>query len=753
MNLFKIIPLSLLTVALLACNNSSKETDSQTQATTTQVTIENDSDNDGYSDDDELLAGTDPLDENDVPVDTDGDGLTDVIDQDDDNDGVYDIYDAFSLDKNEWEDFNLDGIGDNAGVVKINNVIFDDERFAACIKARMTEAGVSQLNEMTVLNCPSQSISSVSGLMALTGLTSLYLNKNPISSIELSTLTNLTTLSLDDNHLDNIDLSALINLYSLNLTGTSIISIDLTGLTNLNYLNITNNHIKSIDLSPVPVLRTLYIYNNNLSNIDLSVVPNLTILNVKGNKLRSIDLSFTPDLYKLDVSINELNDIDLSTSPNLEHLNISENALSSINLSSLHNLNNLIASENKLSVIKLSDLPDLIELDVSINELSDVDLSNVVKLTALDVSNNKLNEIDLTTLVELTELDLSFNQFSDMNLSSQTKLSSLDLSGNHLSTEMMSYLESIDGQNGLDVWEIMPNPNYLSIQTFADYKDYFIELTTDIESNISKPLQSLYTGWSSHNRLLRLNLNTGSASTDLVLIEGVEIGAYLNFDSLEDLTSKFAPFKNDMVDYAVKQGQDITGAQKAVPIDLGPGVMFYRRDLMQGLGFEVEEVIKSWDSWVEYGEYLRDNHDVYLVSNASAVARAIIYGTAEAGHGIYTGPNDTVLIETTRFKQAFNMAIKINDLGLDANTGIWNDSWYNGFKTGSFATDFSSFWILHHLESWIAPDASGLLGVSHLPNDIYANLGGTFAAIPTQANNKDDAWKVIEYMISAEAQL
>ena len=41
----------------------------------------------------EVVCGTNPYDNNDYPIDTDGDGYCDAIDPDDDNDGVLDIDD------------------------------------------------------------------------------------------------------------------------------------------------------------------------------------------------------------------------------------------------------------------------------------------------------------------------------------------------------------------------------------------------------------------------------------------------------------------------------------------------------------------------------------------------------------------------------------------------------------------------------------------------------------------------------------
>ena len=89
-----------------------------------------DSDSDGLSDSEEIIEGTDPLDSDtdgdgtpdntdEFPLDaledtdTDEDGVPDNIDNDDDDDGVPDPEDAFPLDATENLDTDGDGIGNN----------------------------------------------------------------------------------------------------------------------------------------------------------------------------------------------------------------------------------------------------------------------------------------------------------------------------------------------------------------------------------------------------------------------------------------------------------------------------------------------------------------------------------------------------------------------------------------------------------------------------------------------------------------
>ncbi|MCJ8312268.1 MAG: extracellular solute-binding protein [Saccharospirillaceae bacterium] len=294
----------------------------------------------------------------------------------------------------------------------------------------------------------------------------------------------------------------------------------------------------------------------------------------------------------------------------------------------------------------------------------------------------------------------------------------------------------------------------IHINTYGDYGNYFDEFYDDITLQTSTEYYHEPNNWGTHHNKLRLTLSNNAGAADIELIDTGMVGGFNQSDALLDLTAQFAPYKDDMVAYAVAQGQNAQGQQLAIPVDLGPGVAFYRRDYMEDLGFDIDTVMVSFDSWITYGETLRDEHGIFLVSNADGIARALYYSNVDAGDGVYTGPNNEILVESDRFKDAFKLAKRLRDEGLDADTGMWNDKWYSGFRNGAFAMEIQGAWMLGHLQGWIAPDTAGLWGASNLPNGIYGAWGGTFAAIPTQSvANKDLAWGVIEYMISADAQL
>ena len=100
--------------------------------------LDSDDDNDGYSDEDEIIncgESNDHLNMSDIPSDYDLDYLCDVLDSDDDNDGVDDSFDACSMGAMNWTsvvqtDKDADGCedeGSNEDMDDDNDGVLDDE--------------------------------------------------------------------------------------------------------------------------------------------------------------------------------------------------------------------------------------------------------------------------------------------------------------------------------------------------------------------------------------------------------------------------------------------------------------------------------------------------------------------------------------------------------------------------------------------------------------------------------------------------
>lgn len=255
-----------------------------------------------------------------------------------------------------------------------------------------------------------------------------------------------------------------------------------------------------------------------------------------------------------------------------------------------------------------------------------------------------------------------------------------------------------------------------------------------------------------HHKQLTTNLATQSGAGDVVIVDVSFIGAFINEGGFVNLSAEpynAEQFKDGFVPYAWNQGQGADGNQYGMPIDIGPGVMYYRRDVLDSVGGDIDAIISDWESYIAYGRELKEQ-GVYLIADASDVARIIVRTTIEDGEGLFFDAEGNSLVTTDRFVNAFTLAKQIRDEGLDGQIGAWTGEWYDGFKNGTVATQLSGAWLLGHLQNWMAPDTAGLWGASDLPGGIYGSWGGSFLAIPAQSENPEAAWEFIKYLTTEQ---
>jgi multiple sugar transport system substrate-binding protein len=281
-------------------------------------------------------------------------------------------------------------------------------------------------------------------------------------------------------------------------------------------------------------------------------------------------------------------------------------------------------------------------------------------------------------------------------------------------------------------------------QFYAAHPDIMIEIRT--------------LSFNDHHDLLVTNLATGSGAADVVVIEIGYIARFIAEGGLRDLSVE--PFNADQyedlfVEYAWAQGGSEDGRQVAMPTDIAPGTMFYRRDVLEASGWTIDMVNESMESYIEYGRHLKDM-GVFLIANASTVADGMIRSDIPAGDGIFFGADGTPQLNSERFLTAARVAKTIRDEGLDAQIGAWSGEWFEGFRQGTNATELSGAWLAGHLANWMAPETAGLWGASVVPGDTMVSWGGSFWAIPNQtpAAKLDAAWEFILFLTTnPETQL
>lgn len=335
-------------------------------------------------------------------------------------------------------------------------------------------------------------ITDLTGIEAMTNLTSLAANYNDLTYIDVSQNHSLNVLYLGQNKLTTIDVSNNTNLQYFGLDyqqeGYGFTEIDVSSNTNLISLWIQGNDLATIDVSNNVNLETLYVFQNNLTNIDLSNNINLRNVNVDSNQLTNLDLSNNVLIYKLHFYDNLISTIDVSMLSNLERLYVSKNLITSIDITNNPLLWDFRGNENAISSIDVTQNPLLIGLDMVDTDLTTIDVTNNPNLLALWLDGCDLSELNVEDNTLLQELTLSDNAIENLDLSNHTSIYKLMVQNNELKR-----LNIANGNNSvITELDVTGNPDLQCLQ--VDDEDYATTnwVNIDLEASFSEDCSGIW---------------------------------------------------------------------------------------------------------------------------------------------------------------------------------------------------------------------------------------------------------------------
>lgn len=288
-------------------------------------------------------------------------------------------------------------------------------------------------------------ISDLTGIAFFPKIDSLSVIGNKLTSIDLSHNTKIRKLFVDNNQLASIDISPLPELVEFSAADNKLTSFKAGA--SLRRLMLDRNTLTTLDLSENTALDSISCRANKLSSLDVSKLPELRYLICNNNALTSLDVSANPKLFLLYCFNMKLPKLNLKNNSELDELDCHSCGLASLDVTGCTNLRLLTCSFNKLKTIDVSKNLKLQKLLVGSNTLKTVDVSHNTLLQNLDLYKDTIDEIDLSHNAELTSFGARDTGLKRIDLSSNTKLSQLTLGGDSLVALDFSGLSNISYTN------------------------------------------------------------------------------------------------------------------------------------------------------------------------------------------------------------------------------------------------------------------------------------------------------------------
>ncbi len=198
------------------------------------------------------------------------------------------------------------------------------------------------------------------------------------------------------------------------------------------------------------------------------------------------------------------------------------------------------------------------------------------------------------------------------------------------------------------------------------------------------------------------------------------------------------------LDIATTSSGEIIG----LPADYGAEGTFYRRDTFQAADLptapaDVLAEMKTWDDFMSLGTKLKTKSGKFMVNSGYDIFNI----ARQQGVQAYFAPDGKPLVADTEFVNAAELAKQASTDGIDLNppdlftylSGGTSTAVTTAFQNGDVAVTFSAAWeeIVINAE---APDTKGDWGVTLLPQNARANVGGSYYVLPTQAGHVAEAW-------------
>ena len=258
-----------------------------------------------------------------------------------------------------------------------------------------------------------------------------------------------------------------------------------------------------------------------------------------------------------------------------------------------------------------------------------------------------------------------------------------------------------------------------------------------------------------------------AAGTGLDDVQGIEIGfvadvvqnhadQFVNWNDVPNAAADKAEFYDWKWQLAsTPDGSDTVG----LGTDTGPEAICYRPDLLKQAGLPsdrdtVASKMATWDDFINFGkQYMASPtkpKDSYFIDSASSVFSTAVYQGTEA----YDNSDGQPDVENSDgVKNAWQYATAASAAGISAGLAQWGDAWNKAFSSGTFATIACPSWMIGYIQGQAGDSGKGNWDVAPVLPGGATNWGGSWLGVPVNAEHKDAAIALVEWLSAKDQQV
>ena len=246
---------------------------------------------------------------------------------------------------------------------------------------------------------------------------------------------------------------------------------------------------------------------------------------------------------------------------------------------------------------------------------------------------------------------------------------------------------------------------------------------------------------------IRLALSAGENLCDFCVLNYTQVPEFAREEVLMDISDAVAPYEDTMT-ASGKNLSQYDGKTIAVPFEVKTKVWFYRSDIFEECGVNVED-IKNVDDFIAAGKKIQETYPNSYMWNFGAQPAAYQYYLTLSGNGasFFDEDGEYNIASDAGVRAMLEDYKKMYDAGIIADISDWTPDWESALADGTILTQPCAGWLGQDI---FLPTYSGEGNewkVTTWPviggTDAGSDAGGSVYAVPAFSAHPEEAAEFI----------